>query len=270
MDNVDTYSLGRATHMSKYPIGFMSYVRLDDEHDHGRLSKFRNRLSGEVRMHTGELFHIFQDRSDIEWGHNWHRRIVDCLDHGTFLIPILTPSFFKSDACRDELERFLARESDLGRHDLILPIYYVNCPILNDASRRKDDPLVTIISERNYFDWRELRYESLSSSQSAKMMAKLAGQIAAALETRIPEQLRTDQAGATQVRGKAEPSGPTRTTAAGPDAAGGPPAQAPWMATQARLWPDTAPCSPSSRARATPPLASSDAAGHGGKSMFEI
>jgi cobaltochelatase CobT len=108
--------------MSKYPIGFMSYVRFDDEHDNGRLTEFCKRLSGEVRVHTGELFHIFQDRSDIAWGQQWKNRIDGCLDHGTFLIPIITPSFFKSDPCRYELEHFLTRETELGRNDLILPL----------------------------------------------------------------------------------------------------------------------------------------------------
>ena len=52
------------------PIAFMSYVRFQDAHDDGRLTKFRERLSTEVRVHTGEEFPIFQDRNDIEWGQN--------------------------------------------------------------------------------------------------------------------------------------------------------------------------------------------------------
>ncbi len=46
----------------------MGYVRMDDAHENGRLSQFRARLSGEVRMQTGESFEIFQDRNDIKWG----------------------------------------------------------------------------------------------------------------------------------------------------------------------------------------------------------
>ena len=54
--------------MSNNPIAFMSYVRMDDAHENGRLSQFRERLSGEVRMQCGEEFEIFQDRNDIAWG----------------------------------------------------------------------------------------------------------------------------------------------------------------------------------------------------------
>ena len=44
----------------------MSYVRSDDEHEEGRLTQFRQRLSGEVRMQAGQEFLIFQDRNDIK------------------------------------------------------------------------------------------------------------------------------------------------------------------------------------------------------------
>src|SRR5580698_107407 len=95
------------------PAAFLSYVRLDDEHEDGRLSEFRKRLSSEVRMQTGEEFPIFQDRNDISWGQNWQTRIDDSIDHSTFLICILTPGFFKSVACRREVERFIQREKQL-------------------------------------------------------------------------------------------------------------------------------------------------------------
>ena len=75
------------------PLAFMSYVRFDDQHENGRLTEFRNRLSGEIRMQTGEGFSIFQDRNDIQWGQNWKERIEDSIDEVTFLIPIITPSF---------------------------------------------------------------------------------------------------------------------------------------------------------------------------------
>ncbi len=35
------------------PMAFMSYVRFVDEHDHGRLSEFRERLSTEVEVQSG-------------------------------------------------------------------------------------------------------------------------------------------------------------------------------------------------------------------------
>jgi F-box protein 11 len=160
----------------------MSYVRSDDEHEHGRLTEFRERLSAEVRMQTGDEFPIFQDRNDIGWGQNWKKRIKESLDGVTFLIPIITPSFFKSPACRDELERFLEREKTLSRDDLILPVYYVDCPLLSDDKKRAKDELAQVVAERQYADWRELRFELFTSPQVGRAFAQLAVQIREALE----------------------------------------------------------------------------------------
>jgi hypothetical protein len=91
------------------PAAFLSYVRFDDKHEDGKISEIRERLSSEVRAQTGDEFPIFQDRNDIQWGENWESRIEDALDSSTFLIPVITPSFFKSPSCRKELERFFEK-----------------------------------------------------------------------------------------------------------------------------------------------------------------
>jgi len=164
------------------PAAFMSYVHSDDKY--GRLTEFRERLGDEVRVQIGEEFLIFQDR-DIQWGENWKKRIKESLDDVTFLIPIITPSFFNSPACRRELERFLKREEKLGRKDLILPVYYVDCPLLNDKEKRAGDELAQAIDARqraDCADWRDLRFEPFTSPQVGKTLEKLAVQIRDALD----------------------------------------------------------------------------------------
>jgi len=172
--------------MSQHPVAFMSYVRFDDQHENGRLTQFCERLSGEVRMQTGDKFHIFQDRNDIAWGQQWKERIDGSLDTVTFLFPMITPGFFKSPACREELERFLQREKDLSRSDLILPVYYVECRLLSDEEKREKDPLATAIAARQFADWRELRFEPFTSPQVGKTLARMARQIVEALERDQP------------------------------------------------------------------------------------
>jgi hypothetical protein len=167
------------------PAAFISYVRFEDEHNNGRLSDFCRLLSAEIRVQTGEEFYIFQDRKDIGWGENWEHRIDESIDAVTFLIPIITPSYFKSEACRNELARFLEREKKQGRNDLILPIYYVNTPLLNDPEKLATDELAQVIASHQYADWRHLRFEPFSSSQVGKALEQLAIQIRQALE-RIP------------------------------------------------------------------------------------
>lgn len=164
----------------------MSYVRSDDQYK--RLTEFRERLEQEVRMQIGEAFPIFQDRNDIHWGQNWRDRIEGSLDEVTFLIPIITPSFFNSSPCREELELFLKREKELKRNDLILPVYYVDCPLLNDKEKRACDELAQVIAERQRADWRDLRFEPYTSPHVGKTLAQLAVQIRETLErVRGPE-----------------------------------------------------------------------------------
>jgi TIR domain len=161
------------------PVAFMSYVHADDKY--GRLTEFRQYLSDEVRIQIGEEFPIFQDH-DIQWGENWRERIEDSLDEATFLIPIITPGFFNSPYCRSELERFLEHEKKLGRNDLILPVYYVSCPLLDDEAKQARDKLAQAIATHQYADWRELRFEPFTAPLVGKTLARLAGQIRNALE----------------------------------------------------------------------------------------
>ena len=132
-------------------------------------------------MHTGKVFEIFQDVKDIQLGQSATARIETALDEVTFLIPILTPSFFNSDACRDEVLRFLEQERRLGRNDLILPVYYVNHPPFNSQEAREGDQVAIAMAAHQWIDWRELRHESSTSAAVARMLESMAIQIRDAL-----------------------------------------------------------------------------------------
>lgn len=164
------------------PAAFLSYTHFDDEHNKGTLTEFRNYLSAEVRAQTGDEFLIFQDKDDIKWGQNWRQRIDETLGGTTFLIPVMTPSFFKSSECRGEVEKFLNREKQLNRNDLILPLYFIDTQLVNDKTKRAGDPLAEEIGSHQYADWRELRFEPFSSPLVRKAIEKLAIQIRNALE----------------------------------------------------------------------------------------
>ncbi|HKG15562.1 MAG TPA: right-handed parallel beta-helix repeat-containing protein [Pyrinomonadaceae bacterium] len=161
------------------PAAFLSYVHSDDKYGH--VTAFRERLSDEVQMQVGIEFPIFQDRKDIQWGDNWRERIEGSLDAVTFLIPVVTPSFFNSEHCRAELRRFLKRQQELGRGDLILPVYFIDTPLLNEDELRDADALARAVAACQYADWRELRLEPLTSPTVLKTLAQLARQIRDAL-----------------------------------------------------------------------------------------
>jgi parallel beta-helix repeat protein len=163
--------------VSGQSAAFMSYVRFNDQHDDGQLTQFCERLSAEVRVQTGEEFLIFQDRNDIAWGQAWQQRIDETLDAVTLLVAIITPSFFRSPPCRAEVERFLKRERELGRHDLILPVYYVSTPELDDPARRGADKLAQVLASRQFADWRELRFEPFTAPVVRRTLAQLAARM---------------------------------------------------------------------------------------------
>lgn len=156
------------------PMAFLSYVRADDEHDRGRITALRARLEGEVRMHTGRPFAIFQDKRDLKWGQQWKERLDSTLLNVTFLIPVMTPSYFRSNACREEFEKFLLREKQLGENRLILPIYYLEADEINDAQGDRGDAMARALASRNWADWRKLRFKELTSAEVESAISDMA------------------------------------------------------------------------------------------------
>jgi TIR domain len=157
------------------PTAFMSYARRDDRN--GALSELRKKLKAEVEEAFGNEFNIFQDNDSITIGQNWKRQIEESLDDAIFFIPVITPSFFLSDYCRIELQRFLERETKLGRDDLIFPIYYRRAPYLEDEEKRESDEMARAIEAHQYVDWRELRFEDYESVQVRRGVAEIASSI---------------------------------------------------------------------------------------------
>ncbi len=164
----------------KVPVAFMSYAHHDD--GQGRLSRFRERLEGELRSQTGLDLEIFKDSEAINIGEQWRRRLDEGLAASTFLLPIVTPSFLMSAYCREELETFCRHERELGRDDLILPVYYIDCEgFLSSAPDERAAATLRVILERQVSDWRDLRSLTPSDRRVEQARTKLAGQIRIAM-----------------------------------------------------------------------------------------
>ena len=190
---------------TKPPDAFLSYTRVDDQHDGGAISQFRVRLASAVRVVSGEPFEIFQDVDGIGLGEHWPGKLDQMLSEARFFILIVTPSYFTSKPCRDELEKFLRAESERGRNDLVLPIYYIECEVLQDEELRAADPLANTVYERQRQDWRELRFRPFRDAIVRKALEQLAREIVKARRRPMPPR-RVNEAPA------------TTTTAAGPTA----------------------------------------------------
>jgi formylglycine-generating enzyme required for sulfatase activity len=160
---------------SKPPDAFLSYTRFDDRR--GAISAFRDHLQDAVQELTGEPFEIFQDVEGIGIGEYWPGKLDQMLDQARFFIPILTPSYFASNVCRQELEKFLRAEADRERNDLVLPVYYIETPLLEDPDQRAADPLAATLHTRQRVDWQKLRLSSFGTKTVTTALHKLAKEI---------------------------------------------------------------------------------------------
>lgn len=161
--------------MADKPDAFLSYTRFDDRR--GKISEFRTWLSDAVEEVSGHSFDIFQDIEGIGLGEKWQDVLDQMLDQARFFIPILTPKFFNSRSCRDELTKFLDLERKTGRQDLVLPIYWITCPVLEDVHLQAKDELAQVIDERQHWDWRDLRFRTFEAEDVQRDLSGLASQI---------------------------------------------------------------------------------------------
>ncbi len=187
------------------PDAFLSYTRFDDED--GDISAFRQQLSRAVREVSGKSFNIFQDVDDIEGiglGEHWKDKLDEMLDQARFFIPILTPSFFASPNCRDELKKFLRLERKAGRKDLVLPIYWITCQELEVESLKTENKLARTIGERQLSDWRDLRLRQRRSFQVRQNLQRLGEKIQQA-QNRVEKSRRAIAEGKTKPSRRAPP-----------------------------------------------------------------
>ncbi len=124
----------------------------------GGITKLRAALELQVRSrHRRSRLWIFQDVDGIGLGEHWPRLLDESLEVAPFLIPVLTPRFFRSGPCRDELRRFLAHERAAGRDDLVLPIYLVERPGSGATAPDATDDLAKAIARRQRWPWQPTR-----------------------------------------------------------------------------------------------------------------
>ena len=142
-------------------VGFFSYSRDDDQGSRGALSALRDAIQTELSAQLGRTrtdFRLWQDKSAISLGTLWEKQISRGIDQSVFFIPIITPRALRSQHCAYEFQAFLARETELGRDDLVFPILYIPVPALEDEKLWRDEPILRIVATRQYLDWRELRH----------------------------------------------------------------------------------------------------------------
>ena len=164
-------------------VGFFSYSRNDDEGDGGAVSALANRIFFELRTQLGrnsENFKLWRDKEALATGDQWKEKLREAVSQSVFFIQMVTPSAMNSGFCRFEFESFIEREKELGRDDLMFPILYVSVPEL-DAKPASTDPVISIVKERHYDDWRQIRYLDANSPD----VRRTVGQFCSVISTKL-------------------------------------------------------------------------------------
>lgn len=169
--------------MAEKPLAFLSYSHLDDRDLGGLITRFRQRLTQAMRLRTGnDQLELFQDSTHIQLGEQWRERIHASLEEVTFLMPILTPRFFNSKECREELSVFMERERRLGRQDLVIPVYLIEYAALENEAEHVKDELLFELAKRQRADWRQVRQLSDRSRRLQKEFENLAERFMVAMQ----------------------------------------------------------------------------------------
>jgi hypothetical protein len=155
-------------------VGFWSYVQADDAADGGRILSLSRKLRDAYRLQTGDEILIFVDRESLEWGSEWAARIEGAIAGTTFFIPIITPSYFRSQSCRKELLKFAREAKRLGLEKLLLPVYWVTVPELDNDPDGSSDEAIVLVAKYQRVDLRDVRLEDETSSVFRKTLARLA------------------------------------------------------------------------------------------------
>jgi TIR domain len=154
---------------------FWSYTHLDNEYDHGRIRHLAELIKREYSMQTQCKLDVFMDVTHLRWGREWQSDIDQGVKSARFLIPIITPGYLLSNACRSELLGFAAHMKSVGIERLILPILYLDTPALGDDA--SSDEAVLLIKRMQYEDWRQLRFEAEDSPSHRSGVSRIVNRL---------------------------------------------------------------------------------------------
>jgi hypothetical protein len=163
-----------------YLIGFFSYSRNDDEGDDRAVSALSNRIYRDLCQQLGRNekdFKLWRDKDALAAGEHWKEKLNEAVSESVFFIMMVSPSAVKSPFCQFELDSFIKREQALGRDDLVFPILYITVPELEDGDTQTDSVL-SIVADRQYVDWRPIRYQDVNTPEVRRAVGQLCAVIA--------------------------------------------------------------------------------------------
>ncbi len=136
---------------------FISYRRVSNESQDRWVDSFCNNVRTELRDRVGEVA-IWRDTGELHAGDTWRPEIADAVESTGIFMALISRTYFDSDECRKELDRFLGRlksPGGAGGRKLM--------PIFKHPSRSQDEMPAELreIGHHEFFiqepqGWREL------------------------------------------------------------------------------------------------------------------
>jgi formylglycine-generating enzyme required for sulfatase activity len=142
----------------------LSYADADDAE--GEVTRFAGRVRREVEQQLGAGFDIVRDHGEVP------------LETPLFLIAILSPAYFRSEACGHDLQWFREREETLGRGDLIVPVVWIPAAELADEGH----PAGSYLARRRAVNWDQFRFHEDYPVEARQQLTELAADLKAAVE----------------------------------------------------------------------------------------
>jgi hypothetical protein len=191
---------------------FWSYSRADDDHDEGRIARFARAVKEEFETISGESLTLFLDRDSLSWGDDWQERIANAVNEAVFFVPVITPRYFKSAACREEFRTFVTKARQLGITERILTIIYIDVPDLGSKSGDELKRWATTYQYRKLTELRWLDPDSREFTRAANSIAQELASLEASLPSDVEQEAREVITGTDLIEGGRRPDEVTPPT----------------------------------------------------------
>jgi|HubBroStandDraft_1064217.scaffolds.fasta_scaffold02247_4 hypothetical protein len=165
------------------PAVYVSYAYPDNKDLF--VNRLADRLGQELQVQLGEPIRVIWDMGRSRPDAKWSEGAEKWLQVASFLVPVLSPSYFKSESCRKEFEVFVEREQRAG-HTLIFPVRLVATGESEDSAAQKYPTWVQGLRRHNYFDLRPYRFD-LGKKDALRAISFLAGSIRDSHVRNLPE-----------------------------------------------------------------------------------
>ena len=152
---------------------YVSYAYPDNAD--GFVNQLGDLLAEELHIQTGEPIGVACDTDRVRLGAIRSKQIENLVERASVLVPVMSPSYFKSDTCRREFELFLERGSQPNR-PLVFPVYFVTAGDVENTAAQTQSAWIRSLVRHKSFDLRGHRFD-LTSKKARPVIVALANSI---------------------------------------------------------------------------------------------